>query len=77
MCFLSMISLKFIFSQKEKGGFNREPSQWSTYFLGKYYFRMYLNVKIPHPKLFQGEYLFPGGSTYLVVNKYGGVVTSR
>ena len=29
-----------------------------------------INVKIPHYKLFQGEYLFPGGSSYLIVNKY-------
>ena len=36
--------------------FNREASQGITYFLGKYYFREYLNVEIPHSKLFQGEY---------------------
>ena len=29
-------------------------------------------MKIPQSKLFQGEYLFPGGSTYLLVNKYWG-----
>ena len=28
------------------------------------------NLKIPHSRLFQGEYLFPGGSTYLIVNKH-------
>ena len=28
------------------------------------------NVKIPYSKLFQGEYLFLEGSTYLIVNKY-------
>ena len=48
--------------------FNREASQWSTYFLGKYYSRKYLNVKTPHSKLSQGEYLLPGGSTYLLGN---------
>ena len=47
-------------------------SQRSTYLLGKYYTREYLNVKIPHLKLFQGEYLFSGGSTYLLVNEYWG-----
>ena len=26
--------------------------------------------KIPHSKLIQGEYLFPEGSTYLIVNQY-------
>ena len=50
--------------------FNREASQGSTNFVGKYCSQKYLNVKIPHSKLFQGEYLFPGGSTYLLVNKY-------
>ena len=49
--------------------FSREISQGSIYFLGKYYSREYLNVKIPQVKLFQGEYLFLGGSTYLVVNE--------
>ena len=29
-------------------------------------------MKMRHPKLFQGEYLFPVGSTYLLVNKYWG-----
>ena len=54
--------------------FNREASQGSMYIysLGKYCYREYLNVKIPHSKLFQGEYLFPGGSTYLLVKKYWG-----
>ena len=52
--------------------FNSEASQGSTYFLGKYYSRDYLKVKIPHPRLFQGKYLFPGGSTYLLVNTYLG-----
>ena len=28
--------------------------------------------EISHSKLFQGEYLLPGGSTYLLVNKYWG-----
>ena len=52
--------------------FHREASQGSTYtyFLVKYYSREYLNVEIPYLKLFQGEYLFPGRSTYLLVNKY-------
>ena len=48
--------------------FNRQASQWSTYFRGKYYSRNYLNVKIPHSKLFQREYLLHGGSTYLLGN---------
>ena len=47
--------------------FNREVSQESKYFLGKYY---NLNMKIPHTELFLGEYLFLGGSTLLQVNKY-------
>ena len=50
--------------------FNRGASHQSMYFLGKYYSREYFNVKIPHSKLFQGEYLFPGGSTYLIVKKH-------
>ena len=29
-------------------------------------------MKIPQSKPFQGEYLFPRGSTYLLVNKYYG-----
>ena len=29
-------------------------------------------MKKPHSKLFLGEYLFPGGNTYLLVNKYCG-----
>ena len=29
-------------------------------------------MEILHPKLFQGEYLFPGGGTCLPVNKYWG-----
>ena len=29
-------------------------------------------MKIPHSNLFQGEYLFPEGSNYLLVNKYWG-----
>ena len=29
-------------------------------------------MKMRHSKLFQGKYLFPGGSTYLLVNKYWG-----
>ena len=29
-------------------------------------------MKILHSKLFQGEYLFPWGRTYLLVNKYWG-----
>ena len=52
--------------------YNREASQGSIYFLGDYYSREYLNMKILHSKLFQGEYLFPGGSIYLLVNKYWG-----
>ena len=51
--------------------FNREASQWSTYFLGKYYSSKHLNVKISHSKLFEGECLFTGGSAYLLVNKRG------
>ena len=47
--------------------FNREVSQESKYFLGKYF---NLNMKIPHTELFQEEYLFLGGSTLLQVNKY-------
>ena len=57
--------------------FNREISLGSTYFLRKYYFREYLNVKIRHSKLFQGEYLFRGGSTYLLVNSTGRVGISQ
>ena len=68
--------------------FNREASYWSAYFLGKYYSRKYLNVKIPHSKLFQGECLLHGGSTYLLgnmswrssyfsVNNHWGVFFSR
>ena len=49
--------------------FSREASQGSNYFLGKYCPREYLNVKILHSKLFQGECLFLGGSTYLLVSK--------
>ena len=54
--------------------FNREASQGSTYvyFIGKHCYQEYLNVKKEHSKLFQGKYLFPGGSTYLLVNKYWG-----
>ena len=52
--------------------FNIEVSQGSTYFLRKYYSRKYLKVKIPHSNLFQGEYLFPEGRNYLLVNKYWG-----
>ena len=52
--------------------FNIEVSQRSTYFLGKYYPREYLKVKIPHFNLFQGEYLFLEGGNYLLVNKYWG-----
>ena len=54
--------------------FNREASQGSiyVYFIGKHCYLDYLNVKISHSKLFQGEYLFPGGSTHLLVNKYRG-----
>ena len=52
--------------------FNIEVSKGSTYFLGKYYSREYLMVKIPHSNLFQGEYIFPEGSNYLLVNKYRG-----
>ena len=56
---------------------NREASQGSRCFLGKYYSRQYLNVEILHSKLFQEEYLFPEGSTYLMVYKDGGVVISH
>ena len=52
--------------------FNIEVSQGSTYFLGKYYSQEYLKVKIPHANLFQGEYLFPEASNYLLANKYWG-----
>ena len=52
--------------------FSTEVSQGSTYFLGEYYSREYLKVKIPYSNLFQGEYLFPEGSNYLLVNKYWG-----
>ena len=52
--------------------FNIEVSKGSTYFLGKYYSREYLKVKIPHSNLFEGEYLFLEGSNYLLVNKYWG-----
>ena len=52
--------------------FNIEVSQGSTYFLGKYCSREYLKMKIPYSNLFQGEYFFPGGSNYLLVNKYWG-----
>ena len=52
--------------------FNIEVSKGSTYFLGKYYSREYLKVKIPHSNLFQGEYLFPEGNNYLLVTKYWG-----
>ena len=51
--------------------FNREASQGSTYFLGKYYSREHLNVKIPNAKLYQ-EYLILEGSAYLLLNKYWG-----
>ena len=51
---------------------NRKASQGRTYFLRKYYSWKYLNVKIPHSNIFQGEYLFPGGSTCLLVNKHWG-----
>ena len=52
--------------------FNREASQGSidVYFLGKHCYQEYLNMKILHSKLFKGEYLFPWGRTYLLVNKY-------
>ena len=52
--------------------FNREASQESidVYFLGKHCYQEYINVEILHPKLFQGEYLFPGRGTCLLVNKY-------
>ena len=50
--------------------FNREASQWSTNFLGIYYFLEHLNVKIPHSKLYQGKCWFPAGSTYLLLNMY-------
>ena len=52
--------------------FNREASQESIYFLGKYYSWRYLNVKIPHSKLSQEDYLFHGGSTYLLEKKFWG-----
>ena len=52
--------------------FNIEVSQGSTYFLGKYNSREYLKVKVLHSNLFQGEYLFPEESNYLLVNKYWG-----
>ena len=51
---------------------NREASQGciDVYFLGKHCYQEHLNMKILHSKLFQGEYLFPWGRTYLLVNKY-------
>ena len=49
---------------------NREASQESIYFLWKYYSREYFHVKIPHSKIFQWGYLFSGGSTYLLGDKY-------
>ena len=54
--------------------FNREASLRSmdVFFLGKHCYKEYLNVKILHSKLIHGEYLFPGGSNYLLVNKYWG-----
>ena len=65
--------LKKHFSVATSVYFNKEASQWNTYFLGKYYSQEVFNAKIPHFKLFlQGEYLFPEGSTYLLVNKYLG-----
>ena len=51
---------------------NRKTSQGRTYFLGKYNSREYFNLKIPHSKLLQGKYIFPGGSNYLLVNKHWG-----
>ena len=60
--------------------YNREASQWSTYFLGKYYYRKYLNVKIPLSKLFQGGYFLLvnvyWGSRHFPVNNYWGVLFS-
>ena len=56
----------FLFSKKEV--FLENSYSWILYSLG-HYSREYLNVKIPHSKLFQREYLFPGGSIYLLVNK--------
>ena len=55
--------------------FSRETSEGSTHFLGKYYSREYINVKISNSKLFQEEYLFPGRSTYLLVNIGGAVIS--
>ena len=52
--------------------FNRDASQGSKHYQEKYYSQEYLYVKITYPKLFRGVYLFPGGSTYLLVNKYCG-----
>ena len=49
---------------------NREASQGSTDFF--YYSWEYLDEKKRHSKLFPGEYLVPGGNTYLLVNKYWG-----
>ena len=61
--------------------FNREVSQGRRYFLRKCYSWEYLNVKIPHSKLFQGECLFPEGSTYsliyFLVNHYWGKLFSE
>ena len=43
------------------------------YFKGNYYSQEYLNLKIPHCKLFQGKYLFTGGvviSKYIITGEY-------
>ena len=53
--------------------FNRAASKVCIYFLGIHYSWEYLNVKISHSKLFQGDYVFPGVSS---LNKYWGVLFS-
>ena len=63
-------SLNGCFRLLQYRGFTREINMYIS--LGKHCYQEYLNVEIPHSKLFQGEYLFPGGSTYLLVNKYWG-----
>ena len=64
-------SLNGCFRLLQQRGFTRELY---VSFPGKHCYQEFshLNVKIPHSKLFQGEYLLPRGSTYLLVNKYWG-----
>ena len=64
-------SLNGCFRLLQQRGFTRELY---AYFPGKHCYQEFshLNVKIPHSKLFHGQYLLPRGSTYLLVNKYWG-----